>query len=232
MKEDKNKAGYYSFALFFGDDNTYADLFYVLVANKEIISGDFGNVNPIFPETGWYFGGSTIEAGDIMSILKDPLVQFSYSGKGFTSPKKPYRYSTRSFDSDDVISIFYNSNMIPRTNEDKSKGFNAICIPGDWNTKADIKLNKDLADIIKSGHVGCLNIYKHTDDSTVGLLIDNVPICFRWVLEVVYTNINNVYGLSIDINDSLDRIDNIYFNPNITREEYEIWLNKYFSNTL
>lgn len=232
LKEDTNTAGYYKFDLFFGDDNTYADLFYVLVANKEIISGDFGNVNPIFPETGWYFSGdSNTEVGDIMSVLKDPLIIFSYSGKGFTSPQKPYRYSTRSFDSDDVISIFCNKNMIPRTEEDKSKGFNAICIPGDWDTKADIKLNKDLADIAKAGYVGCLNIYMHINDLTDGLLIDNSPSFFRGVLEIAYNKINNVYGLSIYINNSYDMIDHIYFNPNITREEYEIWLNKYFSNT-
>lgn len=166
-----------------------------------------------------------------MSVLKDPLIIFSYSGKGFTSPQKPYRYSTRSFDSDDVISIFCNKNMIPRTEEDKSKGFNAICIPGDWDTKADIKLNKDLADIAKAGYVGCLNIYMHINDLTDGLLIDNSPSFFRGVLEIAYNKINNVYGLSIYINNSYDMIDHIYFNPNITREEYEIWLNKYFSNT-
>lgn len=212
-------------------------LAYSFVEGSSCTDGYYGPAfGPTFNKVGWYIGAVSMEnipVGEIGYIKNSmPLVSINYSGKGFTSPQKPYRYASRSFDSDDVISIFYNENMIPRTNEDKSKGFNAICIPGDWNTKADIKLNKDLADIIKSGYVGCLNIYKHTDDSTVGLLIGNVPIFFRWVLEVVYININNVYGLSIDINDSHDMIDNIYFNPNITREEYEIWLNKYFSNAL
>lgn len=223
LKEDKNKTGYYSFALFFGDDNTYADLYYVLVANKEIISGDFGNVNPIFPETGWYFGGDTIEAGDIMSVLKGPLVQFSYSGKGFTSPQKPYRYSTRSFDSDDVISIFYDPNIIPDTNEAKSKGFNAICAPGDWNTKADIKLNKDLADIVKAGHIGCLNVCIHND---MPYVVEDIPVVYRPFISIGYENINSILGLCIrEFNNGNNTV--IYFNPSISREEYRMWANKY-----
>ena len=225
LKEDKNKAGYYSFALFFGDDNTYADLYYVLVANKEIISGDFGNVNPIFPETGWYFGGDTIEAGDIMSVLKGPLVQFSYSGKGFTSPQKPYRYATRSFDSDDVISIFYDPNIIPDTDEAKSKGFNAICAPGDWNTKADIKLNKDLADIVKAGHIGCLNVYIHND---MPFVVEDTPVVYRPFISISYENINNIGGLCIREIDN-GNITVIYFNPSIPLEEYDKWIDKYLS---
>lgn len=228
MEEDKNKAGYYKFSLFFGDnDDTYVDLFYVLVSNKEIISGDFGNVNPIFPETGWYLGGDTIEAGDIMSVLKGPLVQFSYSGKGFTSPKKPYRYATRSFDSDDVISIFYDPNIIPDTDEAKSTGFNAICAPGDWNTKADIKLNKDLADIVKAGHIGCLNVYIHND---MPFVVEDTPVVHRPFISISYENINSIGGLCIREIDS-GNITVIYFNPSISREEYNMWANKYFFNT-
>ena len=224
MKEDKNKAGYYKFSLFFGDnDDTYVDLFYVLVSNKEIISGDFGNVNPIFPETGWYFSGSTIEAGDIMSVLKDPLVQFSYSGKGFKSPKKPYRYASRSFDSDYVISIFYDPNIIPDTNEAKSKGFNAICAPGDRNTKADIKLNKDLADILKAGYIGCLNVYVYND---MFYVFENSPFVYRPFISISYENINGIVGLCLREHNTGNNTA-IYFNPSISREEYNIWCNKY-----
>lgn len=223
LKENTSTAGYYRFDLFFGDDDTYADLFYVLVANKEIISGDFGNVNPIFPETGWYFGGDTIEAGDIMSVLKDPLVKFSYSGKGFTSPKKPYRYASRSFNSDDVISIFYDPNIIPDTDEAKSKGFNAICAPGDWNTKADIKLNKDLADILKAGHIGCLNVYINND---MPFVVEDTPVVYRPFISINYENINSIGGLCIREIDN-GNITVIYFNPSISLEEFNMWANKY-----
>lgn len=229
LKEDTSKAGYYKFFLMFGDNDTGNNgvhLFYVTVANKEILSGDFGNVNPTFPEIGWYLGSpSNVEAGDIMSILKDPLVQFSYSGKGFTSPQKPYRYASRSFDSDDVISIFYDPNMIPDTDEAKLKGFNAICTPGDWNTKADIKLNKDLADILKAGHIGCLNVYIHND---MPFVVEDYPVVYRPFIAISYENINSIGGLCIrEINNG--NITVIYFNPSIPVEEYDKWANEYLS---
>lgn len=230
LKEDTSKAGYYTFYLESGDDDTgndSVDLFYVLVANKEIISAEFGNINPTFPETGWYIGSPPNEAGDIMSILKDPLVQFSYSGKGFTSPQKPYRYASRSFDSDDVISIFYNPNMIPDTDEAKSTGFNAICAPGDWNTKADIKLNKDLADIVKAGHIGCLNVYIHND---MPFVVEDTPVVYRPFISISYENINSIGGLCIREIDN-GNITVIYFNPLISREECNMWANKYLFNT-
>lgn len=229
LKEDTSKAGYYKFVLMFGDNDTGnngLDLFYVIVANKEIISAEFGNINPTFPEIGWYVDDNTnIEAGDIMSILKDPLVQFSYSGKGFTSPQKPYKYSTRSFDSDDVISIFYDPNMIPDTDEAKSKGFNAICAPGDWNTKADIKLNKDLADIVKAGHIGCLNVYIHND---MPFVVEDTPVVYRPFISISYENINSIGGLCIREIDN-GNITVIYFNPSIPLEEYDKWIDKYLS---
>ena len=161
-----------------------------------------------------------------MSILKDPLVQFSYSGKGFTSPQKPYRYASRSFDSDDVISIFYDPNIIPDTDEAKSTGFNAICAPGDWNTKADIKLNKDLADIVKAGHIGCLNVYIHND---MPFVVENAPVAHRPFISIIYTNINSIGGLCI--REIAGSTTIIYFNPSISQEEYNMWVNKYFSNT-
>ena len=227
LKEDTSKAGYYRFFLETGDNDTGndgVDLFYVIVANKEIISAEFGNINPTFPETGWYIGSTSNEAGDIMSILKDPLVQFSYSGKGFASPQKPYRYASRSFDSDDVISIFYDPNIIPDTDEAKSKGFNAICAPGDWNTKADIKLNKDLADILKAGHIGCLNVYIHND---MPFVVEDTPVVYRPFISISYENINSIGGLCIREIDN-GNITVIYFNPSISLEEFNMWANKYF----
>lgn len=228
LKEDTSKAGYYKFVLMFGDNDTGnndLDLFYVIVANKEIISAEFGNINPTFPEIGWYVDDNTnIEAGDIMSVLKDPLVQFSYSGKGFTSPKKPYSYASRSFDSDDVISIFYDPNIIPDTDEAKSKGFNAICAPGDWNTKADIKLNKDLADILKAGHIGCLNFYINND---MPFVVEDTPVVYRPFISISYENINSIGGLCIREIDN-GNITVIYFNPSISLEEFNMWANKYF----
>lgn len=152
-------------------------------------------------------------------------VSINISGKGFTSPQKPYRYATRSFNSDDVISIFYNKNIIPDTDEAKSKGFNAICAPGDWNTKADIKLNKDLADIVKAGNIGCLNIYIHDD---LPMIVEDTSISYRPFIVVTYDKINSIGGLCIREIDN-GNITVIYFNPLIKQEEYDIWLDKYLS---
>lgn len=217
LKEDKNKAGYYRFNLFFGDDDTYADLFYVLVANKEIISGDFGNVNPIFPETGWYFGGDTIEAGDIMSVLKDPLVQFSYSGKGFTSPQKPYRYVSRFVKPDDDVCIWINTARIPKTDEEKSKGYNSICKPEDFNSEADIKLNEDLAFLFHCSDIMIVNeVQQYGNDSNTNIM----RYGFNVMLEIGYAE-----GLHISHGG-----EDIFFDPNISEDDYYNWRDKYFKN--
>lgn len=231
LSEDKNKAGYYKFWFLYGDDGRYADLYYVLVANKAIISGDFGGgPNPIFPETGWYFGGATIEAGDIMSVLKDPLVQFSYSGKGFTSPQKPYSYVSRSVKPDDDICIWIDGSKIPEDTKSYKNGFNAFCIPGDFNLEADIKLDKVLSDIYKHSMNLTLSAY------LVNWLGDPTPYYANIDLgdsnhilieyDKIDTNPEVINGLSIKLNGI-----RIYFNPAITMEELKEWYAKYFSNT-
>lgn len=215
LKEDANTAGYYRFDLFFG--KKYANLFYVLVANKEILSGDFGNVNPTFPEIGWYFGGNDIEAGDVMSILKDPLVQYSYSGKGFTSPQKPYRYVSRFVKPDDDICIWVNTARIPETVEEQLKGFNAICKPEDFDSEAGIKLNEDLAFLSYCSTIFIANeIQQHGNESDTNMMQRGIDC----ILNVDYNK-----GLRIQDNHNV-----IFFNPNISEEDFNTWHDKYFKN--
>ena len=222
LKEDKNKAGYYSFSLFFGDDNTYADLFYVLVANKEIISGDFGNVNPIFPETGWYFGGSTIEAGDIMSVLKDPLVQFSYSGKGFTSPKKYYSELSNSIEADDYYTLWIDYTVIEAASG-KEDDYNAICIPGDWNSKANIQLDEKLAKLLKAisyNKVSAIVKYAEAVSKKTPENLGQIKTQQYITAWTVNKNqLNIYYG------------NDIIFRQTYDVEEHAKWYAKYFSNT-
>lgn len=205
-------------------------LAYSFVEGSSCTDGYYGpSFGPTFNKVGWYTGAVSMEnipVGEIGYIKNSiPLVSINYSGKGFTSPQKPYRYASRSFDSDDVISIFYNPNMIPDTNEGKSKGFNAICAPGDWSITADIKLNKDLANIVKAGYNGCLNIYPYDDAANV---VEGVPIAYRSFIEVSHAKLNNIDGLCIrEINGG--EMTLIYFNPAITLEEFMAWLDKYFS---
>ena len=234
LKENTSTAGYYRFDLFFGDDDNYVELYYVLVANKEIISGDFGNVNPIFPETGWYFSGdSNTEAGDIMSVLKDPLVKFSYSGKGFTSPQKPYSYISRSVEPDDDICVWINKARIPELiDEEFVKGFNAFCNPGDFDSIAEIKLDENLANICKHAARQCLAIRTKNRGGTdyyyynveVGASSDDTFIYYNVSYATKGPDNNKVSGLCIELGGSP-----VYFNPNVTSDEYDEWHDKYIA---
>lgn len=222
LREDTNKAGYYKFWLLYGSDNKYADLYYVLMANKEIISGDFGSVNPIFPETGWYFGGATIEAGDIMSVLKDPLVQFSYSGKGFTSPKEYYSKLSNSIEADDYYTLWIDLAVIEAASG-KEDDYNAICIPGDWNSKADIQLDEKLAKLLKAMSYNKVSaITKYT----------------KFVSKKTPENLGQIktqqYITSWTVNKNQLSIyygDDIIFRQTYDVEEHAKWYAKYFSGT-
>lgn len=237
LKEDTSKAGYYKFVLMFGDNDTGnngLDLFYVIVANKEIISAEFGNINPTFPEIGWYVDDNTnIEAGDIMSILKDPLVQFSYSGKGFTSPQKPYSYVSRSVKPDDDICVWINEARIPElVDEEFVKGFNAICNPGDFDSIAEIKLDENLANICKHAARQCLAIRTKNRGGTdyyyyhmeVGESSDDAYIYYNVTYATKGPDNNKVPGLYIEFGGSP-----AYFNPNVTSNEYGEWYDKYIA---
>ena len=219
LKEDTSKAGYYTFYLEFGDNDTGndgVDLFYVIIANKEIISAEFGNINPTFPETGWYIGSTSI-TGDIMSVLKDPLVQFSYSGKGFTSPQKPYRYVSRFVKPDDDVCIWINTARIPKTDEEKSKGYNSICKPEDFNSEADIKLNEDLAFLFHCSDMMIVNeVQQYGNDSNTNIM----RYGFNVMLQIGYAE-----GLHISHGG-----EDIFFDPNISEDDYYNWRDKYFKN--
>lgn len=222
LKEDKNKAGYYKFSLFFGDKDSIAELFYVLVANKEIMYGPFNIPTLIFPETGWYFYGFDAEAGDIMSILKDPLVQFSYSGKGFTSPKEYYSKLSNSIEADDYYTLWIDHTVIEAASG-KEDDYNAICIPGDWNSKADIHLDEKLAKLLKAMSYNKVSaIVKYAEavskktPENLGQIKTQQYIT-AWTVNKNQLNI--YYG------------DDIIFRQTYDIEEHAKWYAKYFSNT-
>mgnify|MGYP004513974041 CR=1 FL=1 len=224
LKENTNIAGYYRFDLFFGNEGEkYVELFYVLVTNKEIISGDFGNANPTFSEIGWYFGGaSNAESGDIMSVLKDPLVQFSYSGKGFTSPKKYYSELSNSIDADTYYTLWIDHTVIEAASG-KEDDYNAICIPGDWNSKADIQLDEKLAKLLKAmsyNKVTAIIKYAEAVSKKTPENLGQIKTQQYITAWTVNKNQLNVY----------------YGNDIIFRQTYDVnehteWYAKYFSNT-
>lgn len=224
LKENTNIAGYYRFDLFFGNEGEkYVELFYVLVTNKEIISGDFGNANPTFSEIGWYFGGaSNAEFGDIMSVLKDPLVQFSYSGKGFTSPKKYYSELSNSIDADTYYTLWIDHTVIEAASG-KEDDYNAICVPGDWNSKADIQLDEKLAKLLKAmsyNKVTAIVKYAEAVSKKTPENLGQIKTQQYITAWTVNKNQLNVY----------------YGNDIIFRQTYDVnehaeWYAKYFSNT-
>ena len=226
LKEDTSKAGYYKFFLMFGDNDTgnnNIDLFYVLVTNKEILSGDFGNVNPTFSEIGWYIGSpSNTEAGDIMSILKDPLVQFSYSGKGFTSPKKYYSELSNSIDADTYYTLWIDHTVIEAASG-KEDDYNAICVPGDWNSKADIQLDEKLAKLLKAmsyNKVSAIVKYAEAVSKKTPENLEQIKTQQYITTWTVNKNqLNIYYGNDIIFRQTYD-----------VNEEHE-WYAKYFSNT-
>lgn len=223
--EFAGKNGAYQFDLYFKDeesDSGYAispiELYYVLVANKEI-PAPFGNVNPKFPEKGWYIyvPSSITYTGDLMSILKDPLVQFSYSGKGFTSSQKPYRYVSRFVKPDDDVCIWINAARIPKTDEEKSKGYNSICKPEDFNSEADIKLNEDLAFLFHCSDIMIVNeVQQYGNNSNANIM----RYGFNVMLQIEYAE-----GLHISSGG-----EDIFFDPNISEDDYYNWWDKYFKN--
>ena len=223
--EFAGKNGAYQFDLYFknkesdsGYYNPPIELYYVLVANKEI-PASFGNVNPKFPEKGWYIyvPSSVTYTGDLMSILKDPLVQFSYSGKGFTSPQKPYRYVSRFVKPDDDVCIWINTARIPKTDEEKSKGYNSICKPEDFNSEADIKLNEDLAFLFHCSDIMIVNeVQQYGNNSNTNIM----QYGFNVMLQIGYAE-----GLHISNGG-----EDIFFDPNISEDDYYNWRDKYFKN--
>lgn len=223
LKENTNIAGYYRFDLFFGNEGEkYASLFYVLVANKEIITSEFGNVSPTFPEIGWYFdGGTSIEAGDIMSILKDPLVQFNYSGKGFTSPRDYYSKLSNSIEADDYYTLWIDHTVIEAASG-KEDDYNAICIPGDWNSKAEIQLDEKLAKLLKAmsyNKVTAIVKYAEAVSKKTPENLEQIKTQQYITAWTVNKNKLNVYYGN-----------DIIFRQTYNVEEHAEWYAKYFSN--
>lgn len=189
-------------------------------------------------EKGVYLGAGIYSGGQTFYIKFEQKIDktsIKISGKGFTSPKKPYSYVSRSVKPDDDICVWINKKKIPETEEDivTLKGFNAICNPNDFDSIADIKLDENLANICKYGAYGCLGVMakelegdvffynkeSHSND-------EDTYMPFSVSIKSVGNDNNRITGLAIYLSYSF-----VYFNPNITAEEYKIWLNKHFLNT-
>lgn len=190
-----------------------------------------------FPTEGWWIkatmnGVNPVGAlGVLMTISTSP--RFMFSGKGFTSPNKPYRYVSRSVKPDDDICVWINEARIPESiDEEFVKGFNAICNPNDFDSIAEIKLDENLANICKHAARQCLAIriknrggtdyyYYHME---VGASSDDAFIYYNATYAAKGPDNNKVSGLYIEFGGSP-----VYFNPNVTSDEYDEWYDKYIA---
>lgn len=95
---------------------------------------------------GIYSGGQTYYTKFEQKIVR---VSINISGKGFTSPKKYYSELSNSIDADAYYTLWIDHTVIEAASG-KEDDYNAICVPGDWNSKAGIQLDEKLAKLLKA----------------------------------------------------------------------------------
>lgn len=187
-------------------------------------------------EKGIYFGYG-ISSGKQGYYVKYEIsyerVSINISGKGFTSPQKPYSYVSRSVKPDDDICVWINEARIPEViDEEFVKGYNAFCNPGDFDSIAEIKLDENLANICKHAARQCLAIRTKSRGGTdyyyyymeVGTSGDDNFIYYNVTYTKKGPDNNKVSGLYIEFSGSP-----AYFNPNVTSDEYTEWHDKYIA---
>ena len=110
----------------------------------------------------------------------------SLSGKGFTSPKEYYSKLSNSIEADDYYTIWIDHTVIEAASG-KEDDYNAICNPGDWNSKADIQLDEKLA--TEQYGIGFLLGNEELKDQVEGTLLEMVD-------DGTFATIAEKYGLS------------------------------------
>lgn len=202
-------------------------LAYSFVEGSSCTDGYYGPAfGPTFNKVGWYIGAvsmKNIPVGEIGYIKNSmPLVSINYSGKGFTSPKEYYSKLSNSIEADDYYTIWIDHTVIEAASG-KEDDYNAICNPGDWNSKADIQLDEKLAKLLKAMSYNKVSaIVKYTEavskktPENLGQIKTQQYIT-AWTVNKNQLNI--YYG------------DDIIFRQTYDVEEHAKWYAKYFSNT-
>lgn len=147
----------------------------------------------------------------------------SLSGKGFTSPRKYYSELSNSIEADKYITLWIDRAVIDAasgTDDD----YCAICIPGDWNTKAELKLDEELANLLKAfGYNKVSAIIKYSD----GNIKKGTPENLEQITTQRYISSWVVNGDQMNIYYG----DTIIAKLSSTKEEHDEWYRKYFSGT-
>lgn len=206
-------------------------LAYSFVEGSSCTDGYYGPAfGPTFNKVGWYIGAVSMEnipVGEIGYIKNSmPLVSINYSGKGFTSPKEYYSKLSNSIEADDYYTLWIDHTVIEAASG-KEDDYNAICIPGDWNSKADIQLDEKLAKLLKAMSYNKVSaIVKYAEDVSKKTPENLGQIKTQQYITAWTVNKNQL---------------NIYYgNDIIFRQTYDVeehakwyakWYAKYFSNT-
>lgn len=155
-------------------------------------------------------------------MANNTLFTISLSGKGFTSPKKYYSELSNSIDADTYYTLWIDHTVIEAASG-KEDDYNAICIPGDWNSKADIQLDEKLAKLLKAmsyNKVTAIVKYAEAVSKKTPENLEQIKAQQYITAWTVNKNQLNVY----------------YGNDIIFRQTYDVnehaeWYAKYFSNT-
>lgn len=160
--------------------------------------------------------------GNLDFMTNNKSFTISISGKGFTSPKEYYSELSNSIEADDYYTLWIDLAVIEAASG-KEDDYNAICIPGDWNSKADIQLDEKLAKLLKAmsyNKVSAITKYtKFVSKKTPENLgqIKTQKYITSWTVNK--NKLNIYYG------------DDIIFRQTYDVEEHAKWYAKYFSNT-
>lgn len=146
----------------------------------------------------------------------------SLSGKGFTSPKKYYSELSNSIDADAYYTLWIDHTIIEAASG-KEDDYNAICVPGDWNSKADIQLDENLAKLLKAmsyNKVSAIVKYAEAVSKKTPENLEQIKTQQYITAWTVNKNqLNIYYGNDIIFRQTYD-----------VNEEHE-WYAKYFSGT-
>lgn len=202
-------------------------LAYSFVEGSSCTDGYYGpSFGPTFHKVGWYIGSVSMEnipIGEIGYIKNSmPLVSINYSGKGFTSPKKYYSELSNSIEADDYYTLWIDYTVIEAASG-KEDDYNAICIPGDWNSKADIQLDEKLAKLLKAisyNKVSAIVKYAEAVSKKTPENLGQIKTQQYITAWTVNKNqLNIYYG------------NDIIFRQTYDVEEHDKWYAKYFSST-
>lgn len=160
--------------------------------------------------------------GNLDFLANNKSFTISLSGKGFTSPKEYYSKLSNSIEADDYYTLWIDHTVIEAASG-KEDDYNAICIPGDWNSKADIQLDEKLAKLLKAmsyNKVTAIVKYSEAVSKKTPENLEQIKTQQYITAWTVNKNQLNVYYGN-----------DIIFRQTYDVEEHAEWYAKYFSNT-